>query len=98
MTQILLEEDAESSLTNAVADDLFVRLDTCIEAMWRQAQDGAMWQHVIRAGMPADLYRDLMVQVYHYTRYNSLNQALTVIGVSPQERPLLRFIYRHADG
>jgi hypothetical protein len=98
MTQILLEEDADSSPINPIADDLFLRLDATIEALWQQAKDSAMWQHVTRHGMPADLYRDLMVQVYHYTRFNSLNQALTAIGVSPEERPLLRFIYRHADG
>ena len=98
MTQILLEEDAESSSINAVAADLFPRLDASVDALWQQAKNSEMWLYVTRHGMPADLYRDLMVQVYHYTRYNSLNQALTVIGISPDERPLLRFIYRHADG
>jgi hypothetical protein len=92
------EEAVESPRMNAIAADLFARLDAHIDAMWQVAKQSDMWRYVTRHGMPADLYRDLMVQVYHYTRYNSLNQAMTVFGVSPEERPLLRFIYRHADG
>jgi hypothetical protein len=88
----------DSPRANGVATALFRRLDARIDAMWRQAKHSDMWRHVTDHGMPADLYRDLMVQVYHYTRHNSLNQAMTVIGISPEERPLLRFVYRHADG
>jgi hypothetical protein len=92
------DEISDSPRMNGIAVDLFRRLDARIGAMWQAAKHSDMWRHVTSHGMPADLYRDLMVQVYHYTRHNSLNQATTVIGVSPEERPLLRFIYRHADG
>ena len=49
------------------------------------------------SGLDRDLYRDLMVQVFHYTRFNSLNQALTVLKATPEDRGILRFAYRHAD-
>lgn len=110
MSQLIMEENAElndiisgdddleSPRMNGITVDLFARLDARIDAMWQAAKRTDLWLHVTSYGMPADLYRDLMVQVYHYTRHNSLNQAMTVIGVSPEERPLLRFIYRHADG
>jgi hypothetical protein len=90
--------DIISAEVNPIAVELFARLDARIGAMWQVAKRSDLWLHVTSYGMPADLYRDLMVQVYHYTLHNSLNQAMTVIGVSPEERPLLRFIYRHADG
>jgi hypothetical protein len=96
---IIADETGIGSVpVDGIAADLFGRLDTRISAMWEAAQSSDMWEHVTQGGMPAGLYRDLMVQIYHYTRHNSVNQAMTVIGVSPEERPLLRFIYRHADG
>jgi hypothetical protein len=96
---IIRDEETVDELTpNGIAAGLFGRLDARIDAMWRAAKQSDMWQYVTNHGMPAGLYRDLMVQVYHYTRHNSLNQAMTVIGVRPEDRPLLRFIYRHADG
>lgn len=78
-------------------DELFERLDTMIGSAWVEAATGPLWQHVQNEQFDAPLYRDLMVQIFHYTRWNSLNQALTVAGATPEQRPLLRFVYRHAD-
>jgi pyrroloquinoline quinone (PQQ) biosynthesis protein C len=37
-----------------------------------------------------------MLQVYHYTRYNSVNQAACAFSADPEQTTLLRFIYKHA--
>src|SRR5687768_18477655 len=40
------------------------------------------------------LYQDLMLQVYHYSRHNSMNQAVAAFVPAPEG--LLKFVYRHA--
>jgi hypothetical protein len=84
-------EDSEGT------DRLFDRLNAAISHTWTVARRSDAWRYIEVAGFDRDLYRDLMVQVYHYTRFNSLNQAMTVARVTPEERALLRFVYHHAD-
>ena len=90
-------EAAVTAAQRATAADLFDRLDAMIERRWADAAGSAMWQHVLTEGFDRDLYRLLMVQVFHYTRFNSLNQALCAVRATPDQRALLRFVYRHAD-
>ena len=78
-------------------EELFARLDAMIEQAWAEAAQQPLWVHVLNEQFDAPLYRDLMVQIFHYTRWNSLNQALAVASATPEQRPLLRFVYRHAD-
>ena len=78
-------------------DGLFRRLDAMIAETWARARASEFWCHVTANGFDRSLYRDLMVQVFHYTRFNSVNQALTILKGVPEERGLLRFVYRHAD-
>ena len=37
-----------------------------------------------------------MIQIFHYTRHNSVNQAAAAFRADPDDLPLLRFIYGHA--
>jgi pyrroloquinoline quinone (PQQ) biosynthesis protein C len=37
-----------------------------------------------------------MLQVYHYTRFNSINQAACAFSADPGQTTLLRFVYKHA--
>jgi hypothetical protein len=93
----LIDEDLDHLDFTCAPEQLFERLDEMIACTWRRMQHGAFWQHVMTEGFDRDLYRDLMVQVFHYTRFNSLNQALAVTRTMPEQRALLRFVYRHAD-
>ena len=81
----------------AASAELFDRLDAMIERRWADAADSSLWQHVLAHGFDRDLYRTLMVQVFHYTRFNSVNQAFCAVRATPDQRALLRFVYRHAD-
>ncbi|WP_228762860.1 iron-containing redox enzyme family protein [Xylella fastidiosa] len=38
----------------------------------------------------------MMEQIYHYTRHNSVNQAAAAYSTAPENRRLLRFVYKHA--
>ncbi len=77
-------------------DSLFARLDTVVADGWAAIRRGPYFRHVLERGMSADLYRSTMVQIYHYTRYNSVNQALAVYRVPPERTHLLGYCYRHA--
>lgn len=79
------------------AAELFSRLDAMIAAQWGRAAATPFWHHVSQHGFAPQLYADLMVQIFHYTRFNSLNQAQSVLRLRPEQRALLRFAYRHAD-
>lgn len=78
-------------------EGLFARIDEMITNTWQRVGQSEFWRHVMTHGLDAALYRDLMVQVFHYTRFNSINQALTVLKSGPEDRGVLRFVYRHAD-
>lgn len=69
-------------------------LHTAIDAQWAQIQQGEFWRRVMREPVQRPLYRDLMLQVYHYSRHNSMNQAVAAFVPAPEG--LLKFVYRHA--
>jgi pyrroloquinoline quinone (PQQ) biosynthesis protein C len=73
----------------------FVRsLRDTVDAEWARIKQGAFWSRIMSAPVTANLYRDMMVQVYHYSRHNSMNQAITAFVPAPEG--LLKFVYRHA--
>ncbi|MBV8787548.1 MAG: iron-containing redox enzyme family protein [Mycobacterium sp.] len=93
--------DFEGGLESADAvsplvDELFVRLGTVIDGLWSVARDGRFWTHVLQHGFDRSLYRSVMVQIFHYTRHNSINQAVATFGAAPEQIGLLRFAYTHA--
>jgi len=65
-----------------------------VDAEWAQIKRGGFWRRVMQAPVPLGLYRDLMLQVYHYSRHNSMNQAITAFQPAPEG--LLKFVYKHA--
>ena len=74
----------------------FVRdLRESIEAQWREIKKGQFWRLVLEKPVTRELYRDMMLQVYHYSRHNSINQAVAAFVPAPEG--LLRFVYRHAS-
>ena len=74
----------------------FIRdLRGTIDAQWAEIKRGQFWSLVMRGTVSRPLYRDLMLQVYHYSRHNSVNQAVAAFVPAPEG--LLRFVYRHAS-
>ncbi|WP_210644335.1 iron-containing redox enzyme family protein [Pseudomonas sp. Tri1] len=74
----------------------FKELDAIVDAGWAQIKRGAYWKFSLDNPTPPALYQQLMLQVYHYTRYNSVNQAACAYSADPEETTLLRFVYKHA--
>jgi len=70
------------------------RLQEAVEAEWVEIKQGPFWKRVLDHTVTPDLYRDLMLQIYHYSRHNSVNQAVAAFVPAPEG--LLRFVYRHA--
>lgn len=74
----------------------FVReLRESIDAQWGEIKRGAFWNHVMTRTVTRPFYRDMMLQIYHYSRHNSINQAVAAFVPAPEG--LLRFVYRHAS-
>ncbi|MBX3587503.1 MAG: iron-containing redox enzyme family protein [Ramlibacter sp.] len=65
-----------------------------VDAEWAKIKKGTFWRRVMGEPVPMALYRDLMLQVYHYSRHNSMNQAVAAFQPAPEG--LLKFVYRHA--
>lgn len=65
-----------------------------VDAQWAGIKRGRFWQRVMKEPVSRDLYRDLMLQVWHYSRHNSMNQAVAAFVPAPEG--LLKFVYRHA--
>lgn len=89
-------QQADASGARALHEELFARLETAIGDIWSTAREGRFWTHVQENGFDRALYRLVMVQVYHYTRHNSINQAVAAFGAAPEQIGLLRFVYTHA--
>ncbi|MFL9934173.1 iron-containing redox enzyme family protein [Paraburkholderia sp. RL18-103-BIB-C] len=61
---------------------------------WAQIKTGRFWHHVMNNKVSRDFYHDLMVEVHHYTKHNSMNQAVAAFVSAPEG--LLKFAYHHA--
>jgi hypothetical protein len=64
-----------------------------VDAEWAIKQ-GSFWRRVMGAPVSPALWRDLLLQVYHYSRHNSMNQAVAAFVPAPEG--LLKFVYKHA--
>ena len=78
------------------ADGLFARLDASIGALWAGAERRPFWGRIVSEGWDRAAYRRTMIQIFHYTRHNSVNQAAAAFRADPDDLALLRFIYGHA--
>lgn len=65
-----------------------------IDAEWERIRQGAFWRRVMAEPVPPTLWRDLLLQVYHYSKHNSMNQAVAAFVPAPEG--VLKFVYRHA--
>lgn len=74
--------------------DFLRNLRTAVDAQWADIRQGAFWRQVMDQPVTPALYRDLMLQVWHYSRHNSMNQAVAAFVPAPEG--LLKFVYRHS--
>lgn len=88
--------DSIFGLPISPAEDLLGRLDRSIADLWSQAKAGKFWGHVVSQGFEPELYRLAMVQIFHYTRHNSILQAVAAFRAQSEETELLRFVYGHS--
>ena len=65
-----------------------------VDAEWAKIKQGAFWRRVMSEPVPPALWRNFLVQVYHYSRHNSMNQAVAAFVPAPEG--LLKFVYKHA--
>jgi hypothetical protein len=80
-----------------MTDVFFAELDGVIESEWAVIKQGPFARHVMRLGVDKDLYKLAMLQIYHYTRHNAINQAFATWRVEPERIGLLRFCFEHAN-
>jgi hypothetical protein len=84
-----------SQPTDAISGQAFLAaLRGAVDAEWKQIKQGRFWDRIMREPVSRELYRDLMMQVYHYSRHNSMNQAVAAFVPAPEG--LLKFVYQHA--
>lgn len=69
-------------------------LRAVVDAQWSDIKRGEFWRLVQQRPVRKELYRDMMLQVFHYSRHNSINQAVAAFVPAPEG--LLKFVYRHA--
>ncbi len=67
---------------------------SAVDAEWARIKQGVFWHRVMEHPVSHALYRDLMLQIYHYSRHNSMNQAVAAFVPAPEG--LLKFVYKHA--
>jgi hypothetical protein len=81
--------------TEHAAGQLFVQqLRESVDAEWARLKKGTFWKRVMSAPVTPELWRDMLLQVYHYSKHNSINQAVAAFVPAPEG--LLKFVYRHA--
>jgi pyrroloquinoline quinone (PQQ) biosynthesis protein C len=76
--------------------EFFDRLQKETAAGWARVHAGPFWRHLTSNGLDRDLYIAVMTEIYHYTRYNSQNQALAAVRLTSERLPLLRYCLNHA--
>lgn len=77
-------------------DNFFSELDAIVDSGWAKIKNGRYWTRSLEQPMTVELYQQVMLQVYHYTRFNSINQAACAFSADPGQTSLLRFVYKHA--
>lgn len=79
--------------------DEFAKLDAVVGDGWSAIQSGTFWQSAVNGECDQrELYKRTMVEIYHYTRHNAVNQAFAAWRASsPEQKHLLKFCFEHAD-
>lgn len=79
-----------------MSEGIVGQLDAVVREEWSAIHRGPFARHVADHGVDAALYRTVMLQIYHYTRHNAINQAFATWRVEPERIGMLRFAFEHA--
>jgi len=71
-------------------------LQNVVNQQWYKAKQGVFWKHSKQHGVSRELWQRIMIEIYHYTRHNSINQAVAAYRLKPEMNVLLAFCYKHA--
>lgn len=71
-------------------------LQTAVDAEWDKIRQGAYWALASQKITP-QLYRETLLQIYHYTKHNAINQAVATYKTDQKNLGLLRFMLKHAS-
>ncbi len=77
-----------------MSQSIVQELHALVADEWQRIKRGSFGSRVMEAPVTVEMYKDFLYQTYHYTRHNSMNQAVTAFVEAPEQ--LLRFVYRHA--
>ncbi|MBV8667332.1 MAG: iron-containing redox enzyme family protein [Burkholderiaceae bacterium] len=77
-----------------MANAFIQALQATVDRDWHGIQQGNFWKLVLGRPVTRELYRDLMIEIYQYTKHNSRNQAAAAFVEAPDG--LLKFAYQHA--
>jgi len=73
------------------------QLEAEVSAEWETIKAGRFWSVMREEGFNTELYKLLMLQIFHYTKHNAINQAVATYKVDHTEISLLRFCFKHAS-
>ena len=77
-----------------MSETFITTLQQVVDLEWINIKQGQFWSRVLEQPVSRSLYKKLMIEVYHYTKHNSINQAAAAFLGGPDS--LLRFVYGHA--
>lgn len=77
-------------------NEFIKKLDEVVTEEWAKIKSGEFWTLAMSEAIDPELYKNLMEEIYHYTKHNSINQATAAYKTLPEQRKLLRFVYKHA--
>ncbi|WP_103654461.1 iron-containing redox enzyme family protein [Agarilytica rhodophyticola] len=72
------------------------QLENEVSSEWETIKSGLFWNIMREEGFNTELYKLLMLQIFHYTKHNAINQAVATYKINHTEVPLLRFCFKHA--
>lgn len=83
-------------MVNTMENNFIQELDEDINNQWSLIKQGSFFKLIRENKIDEQLYHDLMVEIYHYTKHNSINQAAASVNVPDHANAILKYVYRHA--
>lgn len=71
-------------------------IEAIVNEEWLKIKNNKLYGIAKSGRISRELYETLMIQIYHYTKYNSVNQAAAAYATDSEKVGLLRFMYKHA--
>ncbi|WP_420592093.1 iron-containing redox enzyme family protein [Bacterioplanoides sp.] len=80
-----------------MSDNKFLEeLNQVVAEGWAGIKEGIFWKTVTEEGWTKELWRTVMVEVYHYVKHNSKHQAMAVQSIDHTDTKFVGWAIRHA--